>query len=407
MSLKKIDRRAFLGTAAAAPLISTAPVTGFLNWLPEGDDRTLIVLELDGGNDGLNTILPLADREWRRVRPQLSSVRNGSHKLKGGFALHPSLDGVHRLMKDGLAAAVHGVGFKGATKSHFKNRDIWHTADVKFTGMKADTTGWLGGVADLLAKSGAAVPGLSVGSLKVPLILKSHSVVVPSVNRIEDYQLLIAPGGSEKVRREELVEIVKGTKGGDDLRGFLGEVAKGAVDNAEKLRASLAGYKAKATYPNTALARKLQLLSRIVVSGFGTRLFHVNFSGFDTHATQAPAHAALLRQFSGGVEALVRDLKAHGKIDDVLIMVPSEFGRRAAQNHSRGTDHGKAGPVFLFGGAVKPGLHGKHPSLTDLDDGDLKPGCDFRELYAAALRWLKVSPKAVLGSEFRGVNPLA
>jgi uncharacterized protein (DUF1501 family) len=408
MSHDNIDRRAFLGSAAAIPLISTEPVTGFLNWLPGGESRALIVLEFDGGNDGLNTIFPADDRDWRKARPRLSSVRNGAHKLQDGYALHPGLDGVHRLMREGLATVVHGVGFPGASRSHFKNRDVWHTADPNFTEMKADTTGWLGRVADVMAKSGASVvPGLSVGSLKVPLILKSHDVVVPSVNRIEEYQLLLGPGGAQQKRREELVDLVKDVKSSDDLRGFLGAVAKSAVGNAEKLRNSLAGYKAKATFPNTALGRKLQLLSRIIVSGFGTRLFHVNYSGFDTHATQLPAHAGLMRQFSGAVEALVRDLKAHGKIDEVLIMVTSEFGRRVAQNRSRGTDHGKAGPMFLFGGGVKPGLHGEHPSLTDLDNGDLKATADFREVYAAALRWLKVAPKDVLGGEFKGVNPLA
>lgn len=413
MSRRGIDRRLFLESAAAAPFVGSTVVGGFMRWMPAGDDRTLVVLEFDGGNDGLNTILPIEDRAWIQARPQLSSVRRGSHKLKDGFALHPNLVGVHRLMRDGVATVVHGVGYAGASRSHFKNRDIWHTADIHFGKMQADTTGWLGRAADLLAGDGAAVPGLSVGSLRVPLILKAKHVVVPSVNRIEEYQMTVSPGGDEVRRRAELVDLLKKVretretgKPGDDLRGFLGGVAKSAVDNAEKLRESLKSYKAKAKYPDTALGRRLQLLSRIIISGFGTRLFHVNYSGFDTHATQLPAHAALMRQFSQAIEALVADLQAHGKLDSVVIMVQSEFGRRVLQNRSRGTDHGKAGPVFFLGGSVKPGLHGEHPSLTDLDDGDLKPGVDFRELYAAALRWLKVDPKKVLGGEFKGPNPL-
>lgn len=405
MSSRTISRRDVIQSAAALPLLGALPVEGAGRWVPNGDSRSLVVVEFAGGNDGLNTVIPIEDPVWGRVRPLLSKVRGGAHKIEGGFALHPGLAEVGGLLRDGFAAIVHGVGYPDSSRSHFKSRDIWHTADVKFDKMKVDTTGWLGRAVDVLAQGGAAVPGLSVGSLQVPLMLKSREIVVPSLNRIEEYQILVSGGAKlKKGQREDLVELIQKASGGKrlgdrdsrGLRGFLSEVATGAVDNAEKLRASLARYRPKARYPETTLGRRFQLLARILISGFGTRLFHVNFSGFDTHASQLASHAGLMQQFSKAVDALVRDLRGHGKLEDVLIMVQSEFGRRVAQNNSRGTDHGKAGPMFFFGGGIKPGLHGKHPSLTKLEGGDLKPTIDFRKLYATALRHLDISPKGIL-----------
>ncbi|MCA8958082.1 MAG: DUF1501 domain-containing protein [Planctomycetes bacterium] len=399
-----------LRSVAAAPLLGAA---GSMRWLPHGDSRCLVVLELDGGNDGLNTILPLEDPAWARARPQLAGVRRGAHRLAGGFGLHPAMSGLHGLMRDGLAAVVHGVGFAGSSRSHFHNRDVWHTADPSFRELRADSTGWLGRAADLLATGGAAVPGLSVGSLSVPLVLKAKEVVVPGLRRIEDYRVLVSPGPDAARRREQLIALAtgegEGRKGSDGLRSFLCGVARTAADSSEALHTALARYRPKARYPATALGRKLQLLARIVICGFGTRLFHVNFSGFDTHAGQLATHEALLRQLSEAVTALVRDLVAHRMADRVLGMVPSEFGRRVAENRSGGTDHGDAGPVLWFGGALRPGLHGAHPSLTSLRDGDLVPTTDFRGLYGAALGFLGLDAKPVLGDEFLlapGVNPV-
>ena len=404
--MSDLSRRDLLKSAAAVPLV--VPGTGLLGWVPGGEDRSLLILELAGGNDGLNTVIPLEDPAWRKARPRLSGVRRGAHKLGDGFALHPQMPGLHQLMQDGLCNAVHGVGYPQPSRSHFRSRDIWHTADPTYKEMRADTTGWLGRICDELAAKGAAVPGLSVGSLGVPLALHARDIVVPSLNRIEEYQVLVNPtGGKQELRRNEIIDLVRQTKGGGGLRSFLQDVARSSIDNAERLRKALARYRAKAEYPATALGRKLQLLARVMASGFGTRIFHVNFGGFDTHATQLPAHAALLRQVSASLTALVRDLQGHKLLDDVVILVHSEFGRRVAENRSRGTDHGVAGPVFFLGGNIKPGLLGKPPSLTDLTQGDLKPTADFRQLYGAVVRWLEVSEERVLGKKFPGVEPLA
>jgi uncharacterized protein (DUF1501 family) len=402
-----LTRRDLLRRAAAVPLAGAA---GGLRWLPGGDDAALVVLELEGGNDGLNTVIPLDDARWAAARPQLAQVRNGAHALGGGFALHPALAALARRCRDGQAAIVHGAGYPGPDRSHFRSRDIWHVADPAHVAATAATTGWLGRAADWLAARGAAVPGLGVGSDQLPLVLQGRSVVVPVLQRLQDYQLLTdAAEGKGALRREAVLEVVAGARppAGDALGAFLAEVAATAVAGAERLRERLAAYRPRAQYPDTELGRKLALLARVLVSGFGTRLAHVTLGGFDTHARQLPAHDALLRQLDGALGALLGDLDAHGALGRTVVLVHSEFGRRVAQNKSQGTDHGAAAPVFVCGGGVKPGCHGRAPDLGDLDQGDLRATCDFRALYAALLRRLRVDEVAVLGARHDGVDLFA
>lgn len=395
------NRREILQSAAAAPLCLGAP----LRWLPGGDDRCLVVLELSGGNDGLNTVLPLQDPLYHKARPRLRAVRQGAHALQDGLALHPQLRELHRLHRDGRCSIIQGVGYPKPDRSHFRSRDIWYTADPDFDELQPETSGWLGRACAELAKAGAALPGLSIGSTKVPLALRSKEVLIPALHRIEEYQLLVQTKGGAGLqarRREALSKLVKADSRGkdrQDLRSFLDEVAGDAVDNAERLRQSLGRYRARARYPDTALGRKLQLLARVLVAGFGTRVFHLSMGGFDTHASQLRTHAGLLQQLSAGLGALVDDLAAQKALDRCVILVHSEFGRRVAENQSRGTDHGAAGPVFVLGSGLKRKLVGEHPSLAELDQGDLRQTCDFRRVYGEILRWMGVAPRAVLGAE--------
>ena len=398
------DRRELLKTAAVLPFgLGSFP----FRWLPGGDDRCLVVLELAGGNDGLNTIIPLEDPAYARARSSLESVRASALPLGGGFGLHGSMAGVHGLIQSGLCAVVHGVGYPGPDRSHFRSRDIWQTADPEHQATRSETTGWLGRAADWLSEKGAAVPGLSVGTVQVPLARRGRRVGVPTLERGEDYQLLVDPaGGRESQRLEALRKVVQhGTAG--HLAAFVGEVARSAMDGAERMAQALDRYQPKANYPETGLGRQLQLLSRVLVSGFGTRLFHISYGGFDTHARQAPAHDGLLRQLSNALAALSLDLKSHDLADRVVILVHSEFGRRLAENRSQGTDHGTAGPVFLVSGAIRPGLHGEPPSLETLVDGDPVHTCDFRAVYADCLRWLGVDDELILGGKFQPLGLFA
>lgn len=389
------SRRSFLRAFGAVPLVG--PLTSpRLTWLPDGDDVSLLVLELEGGNDGLNTLIPRDDRAYAKARPQLGSVRGGAHAVGDeGFALHPSMGAMAKLFARGLAAAVHGVGYPDPDRSHFRSRDIWHAADPTFDPLRGATSGWLGRAA--AAMVGAPLPAVAVGAARLPLALRSEKVVVPVLERIEDYALRVAGGGD--AGREALGHLAT-TAGdpGDDLHGFLRGVASAAVTSAARLQRDLAAYRPRAEYPGGDLGRDLQLAARVLVSGCGTRLLHVSFGGFDTHAQQLPTHAGLLRQVSDGLAALCADLEAHGRLGHTMILVHSEFGRRVAENGSLGTDHGAAAPVFVLGGGVRAGLHGKPPDLDDLVDGDVRVSTDFRAVYAALLQRLGVEPSVAVAA---------
>lgn len=402
-------RRDVLHAAALAPLAARVPSTSRVpvRWLPGADDVTLVVVELEGGNDGLNTLIPIEDARWARARPSLSSVRAGAHRIGDGeFALHPALGRAAARFASGDAAVVHGVGYAPPDRSHFHSRDIWHTADPTLDRTRVATSGWLGRAADRLAAAGAAVPGLALGGLRVPLALRGEQVVVPAIDSLEGYALRVDPiAGPEP--KDAIVELV-GT-GGDagDLEAFLRDVGREALATERSLTSALAGYRAKVDYPDDDFGRAMQLAARVVVSGFGARLLHVTLSGFDTHANQAPLHAALLAQLDSGLGALLDDLAAHGRLGRTVVFVHSEFGRRVAENRSHGTDHGAAAPVFVFGGGVRPGLVGAPPDLADLDDGDVRPTTDFRRVYADLLGRLGVPVAGVLPGTFEPLGLFA
>lgn len=375
-----------------------------------GDDLALVVLELQGGNDGLGTLVPLDPGDgYARARPTLSQARRTALPVGGGYGLHASLEPLHQLLQRRHAAVVHGVGYPDPDRSHFLSRDIWHVADPEHRRTTAATTGWLGRAADLLAARGAAVPSVSVGSLEVPLCLHAQRVVVPSIERLADYELVVDPaGGRQNERREGVAEIVREAgHGASGAQAWINDVAVQALAQASRMREALQRYTPKADYPEGELGRHLQLLARMITSGFGTRLYHIGYGGFDTHAGQAAVQAGLLRQLAAALRALVDDLCAHGAFARTVILVHSEFGRRVAENRSLGTDHGAASCAFLLGEGLRAKVLGEAPSLTDLDDGDLRMTCDFRGLYAAVLRRIGVDPAAVLGAPFAGVDAFA
>lgn len=393
------DRRSFLRAAGAVPLFWSLRGGGVL--APRGDDRTLVVLELVGGNDGLNTVIPVDDARYAVLRPKLQAVRSGAHRLADGTALHPALPQLHQLVTAGRATVLHGVGYSPPDRSHFRSRDIWHVADPGHQKVGAGTTGWLGRAADLLAAASAGVPAAAVGGLEVPLLLKARRATVPSLRRIEDFQWLSPTGGGALAAAAPTRALVTdATAAVDELRAFVQATARQAVSLADELSRALARYTPKADYPETALGRELRLVAQLVVAGFGTRLLHVGLPGFDTHARQLPTHAGLLAQLDAALAAFVADLTAHGRGEQVAMLVHSEFGRRAAENASQGTDHGAAAPAFVLLGGAIGGTVGPAPDLQRLDDGDPIATMDFRRIYADLLQWLGIDATAVLGAVF-------
>jgi uncharacterized protein (DUF1501 family) len=395
------DRRAFLGGLLTVPFCG--PATEWAAWLPRGDDRVLLVLELQGGNDGLNTVIPVDDKHYAAARPKLQAVRSGAHRLADGTALHPSLRRLAARVVAGTGAVVHGVGYAKPDRSHFRSRDIWHVADPTHQKVGAGTTGWLGRAADLLAQNGASLPAAAVGGLEIPLLLKSRTVTVPSLERVEDFQWLGARHGGALGKGDPTRAVIDPEPAGDLLQ-YVAATARTGARLADDLTAALRRYQPHAEYPDSGLGRELQLAARLAIAGFGTRLLHVGFPGFDTHARQLPTHAGLFDQLDRALDAFLTDVQQSGLHDRVAVLVHSEFGRRVAENASQGTDHGAAAPVFVFGGGLAGGTHGPVPDLQKLDDGDVIATADFRSIYRDVLDWLSVDAQAVLGGEFASVG---
>lgn len=396
-----LDRRAFVRSLSAPFWASLLPASALRRavWLPRGDARTLVVLELQGGNDGLNTVVPVDDAAYAQARPTLAQVRHGALPLGNGFALHGALAAVAARVGGGSAAIVHGVGYDPPDRSHFRSRDIWHTADPAHDRVRQDTTGWLGRAADWLASKGAGLPAAALGGVEVPLVLKTRTVVVPSLERAEDFALRTVDGSAQRALAELPGDGGAVAAGDGSPLAFAAATAAAAVAQAESLRTGLQRYRAQADYPDGDFAGALQLCARVAVAGFGTRLFHVALGGFDTHAQQLATHDGLLRQLDRALGALLLDLDGHGKLQDTVVFVHSEFGRRVRENQSLGTDHGAAAPVLLLGGDVRAGLHGTAPDLDKLVDGDVPPTTDFRAVYGSLLRWLGIDAAAVLGAQ--------
>jgi uncharacterized protein (DUF1501 family) len=369
---------------------------------PGARDTILVVLELTGGNDGLNTVIPFKDPEYAKLRPTLKIAPNDVKKINDELGLHPQLDGLAKLLEDHALCVVQGVGYPNPDQSHFRSMDIWQSASTAPTAAE----GWVGKA----LKAMPAAPSFHIKSdnQRSPLALDGAPARVPSIASLEDFQLqMAAASGADKREQRAVIEGVVRGGNGPGLLDFVQRTAENTYASSRRLQEIGKNYEPKAPYPPTPLANRLKLAAQLIDAGLGARVFYVALDNFDTHSTQAPTHAALLGQLSGAVTAFFKDLSARGHRDRVLVMTFSEFGRRAKENGSKGTDHGSAAPMFLVGGKVKPGAVGKHPSLTQLEMGNLKHHTDFRRVYAAVLeKWLGVSSRDVLGAAFEPAEVL-
>jgi len=391
-----IDRRTLLKASLALPMAATIPsLFARAAWAAEPGDRVLVLLQLEGGNDGLNMIVPAAHDAYHRLRPGLRIPEDQVIDLKDGVGLAPSLKGLQPLWDDGALAVVQGVGYPEPNRSHFTSTDIWHSASLD---PSRRNTGWIGRLLDKESRRDGAVPGLQLDPGPLSLALVGENTVVPSVRDARDFKVR---GGDNTAER---LEAVAGDATSRDTLGFLRESARQAYSLSDSLERALDADRGRAGYPGSPLAQRLWQIARMVESGLPTRIYAVKLSGFDTHSRQKDAHAQLLRYLGDAVGAFYADLKKHGLDKRVLLISYSEFGRRAKENRSLGTDHGAAAPVLVAGGAIQGGLHGAHPSLDDLQGGDLKHHTDFRQVYATILdRWLRADSQAILGAKFKGV----
>ena len=376
-----------------------------------GTDNTLVVVQLTGGNDGLNTVVPFEDDAYARSRPTLRLPKDRLHRIDPLLGLHPQMEAFVRLYEQGHLSIVHGVGYPNSNRNHDEALRDWETARPGETGAQ---TGWLGRVADGAANPGAGAPAVFLGQIERPFGLNAEKTVVSSIRSVDDCRVHDPPGpeGGD-LHRRLLARAAESPRPGTEnpLLDFLRREAIEAQAGSDRIGA-LAEATASGGYPDFQLARTLASCARLIRADLGIRVYFVELGGggiggFDTHANQGANHGALLEQLSRSVAAFVEDLRKDGLLERVLLMTFSEFGRTLAENGRRGTDHGAGAPVFLAGGKLKGGLLGAHPRLDDLDGGAPKFHTDFRRLYATVLdRWIGIDSRAVLGGEFEPLDVL-
>jgi uncharacterized protein (DUF1501 family) len=369
-----------------------------------GDDRVLVVVNFQGGNDGLNTLVPFASAPYYTYRPTLAVPQGDVLRIDGAVGLNPALAKLKAMYDKGRVGIVQGVGYPNPDYSHFRSTEIWETAAPE----SYVSTGWLGRYLDAARLPGENLFNAVAIADVLPEVLVAERVDIAAIAQLNGYGL--SSDRNTSVGRDEFHSIVQDANV-PFTSPYLAQVAQiedHAQRGAEELPKLIAGYVPTATYPATPIGRSLALAAQIVGSKLGTRVLFVQLGSFDTHTTQKGTQDRLLADFADAIDAFYTDLAAHGDDGRVLSMTFSEFGRRVAENASAGTDHGSAAPVFVIGGNVKGGLYGAQPALDDLDDGNLRFTTDFRSVYATVLEnWLGRPASAVLGGNFAALPLLA
>ena len=363
-------------------------------------NRTLVVLELAGGNDDLNTVVPYSDNLYTQMRSRIGIAPGSVLQLDGRLGLNPVMTGLKALWDHNRVALLENVGYPNSSLSHFAARDVWHTADPQL----AQRNGWLGRWADrYIAGSGNPLACTAI-SQSLPRTLLSDSVGVPSFVNLASYQY--ATDGSFPGDRSNQIRTFLTQNGAEyeieNTPDALSRVAEDAIHSSDMLQTVGSGYVPGGVYPAGTLGAGLLLIAQIINANLGARILYITYGGFDNHATENSDHDPLLTNVSAGIQAFFDDLDAHGKAHDVLLMTWSEFGRRVADNGSNGTDHGTAAAHFVVGNAVRPGIYGGPPNLANLDsNGNRTIENDFRAYYRTILQdWLGADSAAILGTGY-------
>jgi uncharacterized protein (DUF1501 family) len=405
------NRRQFLGVAALTATLPSflvrtghaltgdardgaAPLEGLK------DNHVLVVIQLAGGNDGLNTIVPFADDAYRKARPKLALDAKKVLKVTASLGFHPEMTDLKGLYDDGLLAMIQNVGYPNPNRSHFRATEIWESGS---DATRMTQTGWLGRYFDNECR-GVPSPmlGLQVGERPAHTFAHQASRAVTFGN----VDMFKWPTSGPVATGLQRLNTVSSTE--NETLEFLQRSANQTLGLSRRIQEAVEYSKSSKEYLPFAFQQSLKLVAQMIAAEIPTRVYYVSLGGFDTHANQANRHAALLQEMSQGLATFCRDLKELGHLDRTLVMTFSEFGRRVAENDSAGTDHGTAAPVFLAGGKIKPGLHGAPPDLTNLDSGDLQFKTDFRSVYATILKqWFLADPKKVFESEFPTLPILA
>lgn len=426
MNLPLTTRRVFLqkGLAllAAAPTIPSfldrtmmalaAPMDVKRTRQPSGKDgKILVIVQLSGGNDGLNMVIPYADDAYHRVRPSLAHKADTVLKIDNYMGLHPNLAPLKSLFDDGRMAVIQGVGYPNPNRSHFRSMDIWQSAAPE---NEHPTNGWLGRYFDNSCTGTDPHIGISIGET-MPLAMQGQRITPLSFDRPETYRYRGAdtnpylelnrpndvPASQPATPAVNTRKPPEPTTSASELE-FLCRTAMDAQLSSDQILRAAGRHQTRAKYPGGEFGNSLRTVAALIAGELPTRVYYVSLGGFDTHAGERGRHDQLMTQLGQGLAAFCEDLREQGNEDRVMVMTFSEFGRRVEQNASGGTDHGAAAPMFIVGGGVRAGVVGRHPSLTDLDRGDLKHNVDFRRVYATLLQnWLQSPSKPILGQQYK------
>jgi uncharacterized protein (DUF1501 family) len=366
---------------SAAPVVFSRPAKAATN------ERILVVVELSGANDGLNTVVPYGDDAYYRARPRLGLPAKNLRKIDDHFGFQPRMAGFERLYKDGRMAIVQGVGYEHPSFSHFSSMAYWHTGAPN----SGDAYGWLGRLADAADQTDSSEYLVNVQSGQSLAVRAERHVPL-----VFDDPKQFARGGfaDEQVAMRALTPDAEPRNATEE---FLFGVARSAQSAEQTVQAACANYRSPVDYGLVKFG--LERVAALIAGGFATRIFYVSYprNAFDTHVYQADTHARLLTYVSDHIAGFMTDMKRLGRADDVTMMVFSEFGRRVGENANLGTDHGTAGPVFVIGAPVRGGLYGEMPSLTDLDDGNLRYTTDFRRVYTTLItQWMGLTDAAAV-----------
>jgi uncharacterized protein (DUF1501 family) len=393
-----LNRRRFLQVGSLASAASLMPK--FLkafekgNMVPPGN-KVLVVIQLSGGNDGLNTIIPYRNDVYYKMRPALGIKREQALSLTDEWGLHPSFTGLKGLYDDGAMGILNNVGYPNPDRSHFRSMDIWHAAS---SSQDYWNTGWIGRYLDAQCK-GCDKPTQAL-EIDDTLSLAMKGEAAKGLAFIDPNRLY---NTSNEAYFKELMQHAPQQHHDEHHNvDYLYKTMAETISSAAYIQQQFKTYKSKESYPNSPLGRNMKVIAELILSDINTKVYYVSHGSFDTHVNQQGQQEKLFKQLDEAVTVFVQDLKKNNRFQDVVVMTFSEFGRRVGQNASGGTDHGTANNMFLLGGGLQQkGLLNEGPDLTDLQDGDLKYKVDFKSVYATLLhKWLSADDQAILKQQY-------
>ena len=366
-------------------------------------DPVVVVLQMTGANDYLNTIIPYTNPHYRDNRPKVGIPEDQVLPIDGELGFNPNMGPIKKLYDEGKVAIIHGIGYENSPRSHFRSMDIWHTCEPDVVG----TEGWAGKVIrDLDPRGENVLKGVNFGQ-GLPRALALRGVPITSVSGLESYGVLSSvPGVAAEEDRNKILDrfarMYAPTIGTGPVMDYLGQTGRDALEGADIIRSAPEQYFSTVEYAETPVAKYLRDIAQVYLADLGTQLFYTQHGSFDTHFNQPPMHTKLWIDMSRAISDFFDDLQEHDAGDNLIMVLFTEFGRRVKDNGT-GTDHGAGGAAFVIGNQVKGGMYGTYPSLKpeDLSQGDLEPNYDFRGLYSTVIeQWLGLDAVPIVGGKF-------